>query len=159
MVLLLEELYQDDLSFNNVYVTLVLILFYMVLIIMDYNKILYKQISAYLLIVICAAEAFINSSEESSYKPTTYSAYLEDNQAIEEMVEKVESEDTGFFRIEKLNRRQRMMRHGTAIREYLFSHPWQMRDLQNILEHSDLNSQQMHILIMDLLRLPRHCWT
>ena len=105
VVLLLEELYQDDLSFNNVYVTLVLILFYMVLIIMDYNKILYKQISAYLLIVICAAEAFINSSEESSYKPTTYSAYLEDNQAIEEMVEKVESEDTGFFRIEKLNRK------------------------------------------------------
>lgn len=105
VVLLLEELYQEELSFNNIYVSLILIVFYMILIIMNYNEILYKQISAYLLLVICTAEAFINSSEESSYKPTTYSAYLEDNQAIEAMVEKVESEESGFFRIEKLNRR------------------------------------------------------
>lgn len=105
VILLMEELYQEDLSFNNIYVSLILILFYMILIVMDYNKILYKQISAYLLIVICMAEAFINSTEESSYKPTTYSAYLNDNAAIEEMVAKVASENDGFFRIEKLNRR------------------------------------------------------
>jgi uncharacterized membrane protein YfhO len=77
----------------------------MVLVMLDYNKMLYKEISVYLLIVICVAETFINSSEESSYKPTTYSAYLEDNEAIENLVSKVEKEDKDFFRIEKLNRR------------------------------------------------------
>lgn len=105
VILLMEELYQEELTFNNIYVSLILIIFYMALIIMDYNKVLYKQISTYLLIVICTAEAFINSSEESSYKPTTYSAYLEDNEAIEEMVAKTAGNDDSFYRIEKLNRK------------------------------------------------------
>jgi len=105
VILLLEELYQEDLSFNNVYVTLVMLIFYMALVIMTYNKILYKEISTYLLLVICAAETFINSTEESSYKPTTYSAYLQDNQAIEEMVAKAAESDHDFYRIEKLNRK------------------------------------------------------
>lgn len=105
VILLLEELYQEELTFNNIYVSLTLLVFYMVLIIMDYNKILYKQISTYLLIVICMAESFISSSEESSYKTTTYSAYLEDNKAIEEMVGKVAEHDDSFYRIEKLNRK------------------------------------------------------
>lgn len=105
MIFLLEELYQDELDFNNIYVSLIFVIFYMALIIMDYNKLLYKQISAYLLVIVCTAEAFVNSSEEESYKPTTYSAYLEDNEVIEQMVNKVEEEDDSFFRIEKLNRR------------------------------------------------------
>ena len=105
VILLMEEIYQTDLNFNNIYVTLVLLVFYMTLIIMDYNKVLYRQISTYLLVIICMAETFINSSEESSYKPTTYSAYLQDNQAIEEMVAKAAETDKDFYRIEKLNRR------------------------------------------------------
>ncbi len=105
VILLMEEIYQEDLSFNNIYITLVLLVFYMVLLIMTLNKILYKEISTYLLIVICAAETFINSSEESSYKPTTYSAYLQDNQAIEDMVAKAAESDHDFYRIEKLNRK------------------------------------------------------
>lgn len=105
VILLLEEIYQDDLSFNNIYVTLALLVFYMVLIIMTYNKVLYKEISTYLLLVICAAETFINSSEEASYKPTTYSAYLKDNQAIEELVAQAAETDHDFYRIEKLNRK------------------------------------------------------
>lgn len=105
VILLMEEIYQEDLSFNNIYITLVLLVFYMVLLIMTFNKVLYKEISTYLLIVICAAETFINSSEEASYKPTTYSAYLQDNQAIEDMVAKVAETDHDFYRIEKLNRK------------------------------------------------------
>lgn len=105
VILLIEELYQDEVTFNNIYVSIILLTFYMILIMLDYNKMLYKEISVYLLIVICVAETFINSSEESSYKPTTYSAYLEDNEAIESMVQKVEEQDTDFYRFEKLNRR------------------------------------------------------
>lgn len=105
VILLMEELYQDSLTFNNIYISLLLILFYMILLLMDYKRILYREISVYLLLVICSAEAFVNSSEEASYKTTSYSAYTDDNEAIESMVEKVESEDTDFYRIEKLNRR------------------------------------------------------
>lgn len=105
VILLMEEIYQENLSFNNIYITLVLLVFYMALLIMTFNKILYKEISTYLLLVICAAETFINSSEESSYKPTAYSAYLQDNQAIEDMVAKVAETDHDFYRIEKLNRK------------------------------------------------------
>lgn len=105
VVLLIEELYEGELSFNTVYISLLFIVFYMALFMMEYNKTLYKEISIYLLCVVCAGEMVINSSEEASYKPTTYSAYLEDNEAIASMVEKVETEDTDFFRIEKITRR------------------------------------------------------
>ncbi len=105
VILLMEEIYSDELSYNSIYISLLFVLFYMILFMLENNRVLYKEISLYLLCVVAAGEMVINSSEDASYKPTTYSAYLEDNAAIESMVSKVAEEDKDFYRIEKITRR------------------------------------------------------
>ena len=57
----------------------------------------------YVLFIVCIAEATVNSDHESAYKPTGYSAYLEDNEAIENLIAGIEDND--FYRIEKLSRK------------------------------------------------------
>ncbi len=106
IILLIEKLYvSDSYSFEIIYISLAFIVFYMVIIMAYYNGNVKKNFIIYLLFVVCIAEATLNSNHEDSYKLTTYSSYIEDNEAIENLVAKVSTDENEFFRIEKLSRR------------------------------------------------------
>ncbi len=105
VIFLLEELFEDKVKFENIYISLAFVSLYFMLMILIKKEFLFRKIGIYMLCVLCIAEAYLNSGEESSYKPTTYSAYLDDNKAIENLVEKVKKQDQDFYRMEKLVRR------------------------------------------------------
>lgn len=106
VILLIEELYvSDDYSFEIIYLSLAFLALYMFLITAYKNKNIRKNFLVYLLFVVCIAEATINSDHEESYKTTSYSGYVEDNEAIEKLVDSVAEKDDSFYRIEKLNRK------------------------------------------------------
>lgn len=114
LILLIEELYvSDTYSSLTIYISIIFLLFYLVVLtLFRSNK--YKQnFVAYLLLIIVAAEAFINT-EETALSTCTRSAYLNDNQSIEKLVklaQENESENSynlkerSFYRIEKADRR------------------------------------------------------
>ncbi len=106
VILLLEKLYvSDSYSFEIIYISLAFIIFYMVIIMAHYNGNVKKNFIIYLLFVVCIAEATLNSNHEDSYKLTTYSSYIDDNEAIEDLVASVSTDENEFFRIEKLSRK------------------------------------------------------
>lgn len=107
LILLIEELYvSDTYSSLTIYISIIFLLFYLVVItLFRSNK--YKQnFVAYLLLIIVAAEAFINT-EETALSTCTRSAYLNDNKSIEELVKLAgeNEEENSFYRIEKADRR------------------------------------------------------
>lgn len=104
VMLLIEELYVDSTyTFEIVYMSILFLVFYLIIATCLRNTKINRTFMIYVLFIVCIAEATINSDHESSYKPTGYSAYLEDNQAIENLVAGIEDDD--FYRIEKLNRK------------------------------------------------------
>lgn len=106
VVLLIEKLYvSDEYSFEIIYLSLCFLVFYMFLIAAYKNKNIRDSFIVYLLFVVCIAEATINSDHEDSYKTTSYSAYIEDNEGIERLVDSVAKNDDSFYRIEKLERK------------------------------------------------------
>lgn len=107
LILLIEELYvSDTYSSLTIYISIVFLLFYLVVLSLFRNNRYKQNFVAYLLLVITAAEAFINT-EETALSTCTRSAYLNDNTAIEELLELAdENEDeNSFYRIEKADRR------------------------------------------------------
>lgn len=106
IVLLIEEMYvSDEYPFDIIYISLAFIVFYMVLMVAYRNERLKKNFLVYLLFVVCIAEATINSDHEESYKTTSYTSYIADNEAIEKLVGAAAEADTDFYRIEKLSRK------------------------------------------------------
>lgn len=107
LLLLIEEMYVDttDYPFEIVYRSLIFIAVYTALAAIYNYKKLRKTIVVYALFVVCIAETIVNSTHEDSYKTTSYTAYVEDNEAIESLVAKVNEDDKDFFRIEKLDRK------------------------------------------------------
>lgn len=106
VILLIEEMYVGtEYSFEIIYLSLAFIVFYMVLALAYVNRKVKKNFLIYLLFVVCIAEATINSDHEESYKTTSYTAYIQDNKAIEDLVADVSEKDDDFFRIEKLTRK------------------------------------------------------
>ena len=104
VMLLIEELYVNDTyTFDIIYMSMLFLVFYFIVTMALRNKKINKTFIVYVLFIVCIAEATINSDHEKSYSTTTYSAYLEDNKAIENLVNKIE--DNSFYRIEKLNRK------------------------------------------------------
>lgn len=104
VMLLIEELYVNDTyTFDIIYMSMLFLVFYFIVTMGLRNKKINKTFIVYVLFIVCIAEATINSDHEKSYSTTTYSAYLEDNKAIENLVNKIE--DNSFYRIEKLNRK------------------------------------------------------
>lgn len=106
VILLIEELYVDaEYPFDIVYISLAFLAFYMILICAYTGGRMKKNFIVYLLFVVCIAEATINSDHEESYKTTSYTAYVNDNEAIEELLSDTAKKDTSFYRTEKLTRR------------------------------------------------------
>lgn len=104
VMLLIEELYVNDTyTFDIIYMSMLFLVFYFIVTMALRNKKINKTFIVYVLFIVCIAEATINSDHEKSYSTTTYSAYLEDNKAIENLVNKID--DNSFYRIEKLNRK------------------------------------------------------
>lgn len=106
LILLIEELYVSDTYTSlTIYISITFILFYIIVIaLLRSNK--YKQnFVTYLLLIIVAAEAFINT-EETTLSTCTRSLYLNDNEAIETLVNTAnDAEGDNFFRVEKADRR------------------------------------------------------
>ena len=105
LMLLIEELYVEESTypFEIVYLSMIFLSLYMLVVLGLRNKKINKTFMTYLLFIVCIAEAVTNSDHEASYKPTGYSSYLEDNEAIEKLVDGIE--DDSFYRIEKLTRK------------------------------------------------------
>lgn len=104
VMLLIEELYVDKTyTFEIVYKSMIFLTLYMLLCMAFNYKKINKTFVVYILFIVCIAEATINSDHDESYKPTGYSAYLEDNDAIEKLVSDID--DNSFYRIEKISRK------------------------------------------------------
>ena len=100
-MLLIEELYVNETyTFDIVYISMLFLLFYLIIALALRNSKINRKFMTYVLFIVCIAEATTNSSHEASYKPTGYSSYLQDNEAIENLVAGIEDND--FYRIEKL---------------------------------------------------------
>lgn len=105
VMLLIEEFYvnKDSYPFEIAYMSMLFLTFYFIITIALSNKKINKTFVVYLLFIVCISEATINSDHDESYKTTGYSYYLEDNEAIEKLVNDID--DNSFYRIEKLSRR------------------------------------------------------
>jgi uncharacterized membrane protein YfhO len=106
LILFIEEHYvSDTYSFEIVYLSLAFLVFYLILALTYISEKIKTNFIIYLLFIVCIAEAAINSNHEESYRIIGYSPYVEDNKAIEKLVDKVTAKDPGFYRIEKTSRR------------------------------------------------------
>ncbi len=104
VMLLIEEFYvNNEYTFEIVYMSILFLVFYLVIAMCLRNPNIYRTFVIYVLFIVCIAETAINSDHEDSYKPTGYSPYLKDNEAIENLVSGID--DNSFYRIEKLNRK------------------------------------------------------
>ena len=105
VMLLIEEFYvnTDSYPFEIVYMSMLFLTFYFIIVIGLTNKKMNRNFVVYLLFIVCISEATINSDHADSYKTTDYPSYLNDNKAIEKLVDDID--DNSFYRIEKLNRR------------------------------------------------------
>ena len=106
VILLIEQLFvDDDYNFTIIYTSIILILLYFAIMLSYMNGKLKRNMLVYLVFVTCIAEATINCDHEDSYKTSTYSAYVNDNEALENLLSTVRETDKDFYRVEKLNRR------------------------------------------------------
>lgn len=104
VMLLIEELYVDSTyTFEIVYLSMIFLTLYLLICLGLRNNTINPIFMLYLFFIVCIAEATMNSNHEASYKPTGYSAYLEDNEAIENIIANID--DDSFYRIEKLSRK------------------------------------------------------
>ncbi len=105
VMLIIEEIFVDaeTFPFDIVYGSMLFLLFYLIIVCGLRNKRISSTFMIYLLFIVCIAETCVNSSHDEAYRPTGYSAYLEDNDGIASLLEGIE--DTDFYRVEKLNRK------------------------------------------------------
>ena len=105
LFLFIEETYVsgDDYPFQIVYISALFLFLYFMIALAHKNNRMNRNVIIYLMLIVCIAEATINSTQEDAYNVTGYSYYLEDNDAITELLESIE--DSDFYRVEKLNRR------------------------------------------------------
>ena len=106
LILLIEELYVgEDYDFKIIYLSLFFIVLYVFLAFAYKKKYFARSFVVYLVFVVAITESTINMNS-TGIGTTSRSAYLEDNDAIEEMLAKAELMDTDlFYRTEKLERR------------------------------------------------------
>lgn len=103
MIIIIEDIYvSDEYPFEIIYMSIFFLICYLIIISLYRNPKVYRQFTIYLLIVACIAETAISSNHEASYKPTGYSYYLEDNEAITNILNAVN--DGSFYRVEKEDR-------------------------------------------------------
>ena len=103
-MLLIEELYVGkEYAFDIVYMSILFLVFYLLIAMCLRNPNVYRTFVIYVLFIVCIAEAATNSDHDASYKPTGYSSYLKDNEAIENLIAGIDDND--FYRVEKLNRK------------------------------------------------------
>lgn len=106
LILLIEKLYVNDTyKSTTIYISIVFLIFYLIVIALLRNNNYKQNFVVYLLIIVVCAEAFINANE-TSLSTCTRSYYLNDNTAIDTLVEQAnEAEGDNFFRIEKADRK------------------------------------------------------
>ncbi len=111
-IFVIEELFvSDTYSSLTIYISIGFLIFYMITICLMRNNNYKQNFIAYLLIIMIAAEAFINT-DETALSTCTRSAYLRDNASIEKLVDMAKEAEasegnTDFFRIEKEDRRSK----------------------------------------------------
>ncbi len=109
-VLLIQKLYVETdgeivLKAEVIYTGLAFMLFYTIVLMLLRSKSFNAIMISYMLIIVAVCECYVNV-QNTGFAPCTRSAYLNDSQAIDDLVKKAEEEDTSnFFRIEKKDRR------------------------------------------------------
>ncbi|MBQ3546425.1 MAG: YfhO family protein [Lachnospiraceae bacterium] len=109
LILIIEELYvSDTYSSLSIYFSILFLIFYLIVISLMRNNNFKQIFVSYLLIIMVIAEVHINT-DETAISTCTRSSYLNDNKAIEKLVNKAdENEDkNNFYRIEKEYRRSK----------------------------------------------------
>ena len=105
LFIIIEEHYVsgETYPFQIVYISAFFLFLYFMLALAYNRKKINKNVLVYLMFVVCISEATINSTHEESYKVTDYAYYLEDNDAIMDMLDEID--DTDFYRVERLERK------------------------------------------------------
>lgn len=103
--LVLEQLFVDDsYSYKTIYLSILFLALYLLVFSMFRSKYAYRHtLSVYLLFVLTFSETFVNMG--TAFSTTSRTAYLKDNDNIDSILEQVNREDSGFFRMEKYDRR------------------------------------------------------
>lgn len=105
LLLLIEKLFVNE-NYHAIiiYVSIIFLLFYLIVIVLFRSNKYKQNFVAYLLLVIVSAEAFVNT-EETAIGTCTRSLYLNDNKAIESLIDAAKKSDDSFYRTEKYDRR------------------------------------------------------
>lgn len=106
LILVIEELYVgESYDFTSIYLSLIFIAVYVFLAVAYKKKLLSRSFIVYLIFVVAITESTINMNT-TGIGTTSRSAYLEDNEAIEELLSKAELFETDlFYRTEKADRK------------------------------------------------------
>lgn len=105
LFLLFEQLFAgEDYSYGIVYVSLLFVALYAIIIGMYRRSLVSDSILALILFIVVFFEAFINA-EDTTIFTTSRTAYVSDNLAISTVLDTIDEQDSGFFRVEKLTRR------------------------------------------------------
>lgn len=107
LILIIEEMFVDGDKYKSltIYLSITFLVFYMIVLALLRNNNYKKSFVVYLLLVVVSGEAYINV-DETALSTCTRSAYLNDNVAIEKLLQTVKDEEgDSFYRTEKEDRR------------------------------------------------------
>ena len=105
LFLIIEQIFAgDDYSYIWVYISILFIILYGIVFALYRRRLCTRSICALLLFIVVFFETFINALD-TTILTTGRTAYLSDNAAISTLLDKIEKEDSSFYRIDKLRRR------------------------------------------------------
>lgn len=105
LIFIEQTFVSDDYNFKIIYISMAFLLVYLFIICSYRRKSSKKPLVLYLLFVVAITEIIINTNE-TALSITNREYYVQDNEVIDTLVEKVEQEDEDlFYRIEKYKRR------------------------------------------------------
>ena len=107
ILLVFEQIFVENgtYDYTSIYLSMVFITFYLFVLMAFRSKSnYYSSVAIYMLIVVIFSEAFINTYA-TGFSTTSRTYYMKDNDIITELVDYVEENNDGFYRLEKYERR------------------------------------------------------
>lgn len=95
-----------EVSTLSVYFSILFIILYIIIFTIFRNTKINRNLIFYIFFIVAILEMIINTNQ-TALGTTSRTSYLADNQATEILLEKVESNDESFYRIEKVSRRSK----------------------------------------------------
>ncbi|MBD5136814.1 MAG: YfhO family protein [Lachnospiraceae bacterium] len=104
LILIIEELYvSDEYDFKIIYYSLGFIILYMIAFMLYRSDNYRHRVVIFFIFVITASEAYINLNT-TGISTTSRTYYVSDNKDIDTVLQNVQKDDKGFYRVEKYDR-------------------------------------------------------